>query len=101
MAGHSSIITEITAAAGTERTTPSKPNSLAPIKMAIITITGESPTELRAREQAGAHALDQVPHCFISAAYRPNLKSAVSEKRRKEAADKTNPEATETSEETK
>ena len=64
-------------------------------------ITGQSPTELRAREQAGAHALDQVPHCFISAAYRPNPKSAVSEKRRQEAADKTDPEATETSEDTK
>ncbi|MBX3430484.1 MAG: helix-turn-helix transcriptional regulator [Hyphomonadaceae bacterium] len=64
-------------------------------------ITGESPTELRAREQAGAHALDQVPHCFISAAHRPNLKTAVSEKRRQEAADKTDPEAIETSEDTK
>ena len=57
-------------------------------------VTGESPTELRAREQAGAHALDQVPHCFISAAYRPNLKSAVSEKRRQEAADKKDAEDT-------
>ena len=45
-------------------------------------ITGESPTELRAREQAAAHDLAQVPHCFVSAAYRPNLKTAVSEKRR-------------------
>lgn len=44
-------------------------------------ITGESPTKLRAREQATAHTLDRVPHCFISAAYRPNLKTAVSEKR--------------------
>jgi transcriptional regulator GlxA family with amidase domain len=51
-------------------------------------ITGESPTELRAREQASAHALAHVPHCFVSAAHRPNLKSAVSEKRRQEAADK-------------
>ncbi len=64
-------------------------------------ITGQSPTELRAREQGGAHALEQVPHCFISAAYRPNLKSAVSEKRRQAVADKTDPEATETSEDTK
>ena len=64
-------------------------------------VTGESPTELRAREQAGAHALDQVPHCFISAAYRPNLKSAVSEKRRQEAADKTETKADEASEDTK
>lgn len=52
-------------------------------------ITGESPTALRAREQASAHALTQVPHCFISAAYRPNLKSAVSEKRRQEGVCKT------------
>jgi AraC-like DNA-binding protein len=64
-------------------------------------ITGESPTELRAREQAGAHALDLVPHCFISAAYRPNLKTAVSEKRRQEAADKPDAKADEASEETK
>lgn len=55
-------------------------------------ITGESPTELRAREQAGAHQLDHVPHCFVSAAHRPNLKTAVSEKRRQEAADKTGAE---------
>lgn len=46
-------------------------------------ITGESPSELRAREQASAHALGQVPHCFVSAAHRPNLKTAVSEKRRR------------------
>src|SRR5262245_14177005 len=44
-------------------------------------ITGESPTALREREHAAAHALDRVPHCFISAAYRPELKTAVSEKR--------------------
>jgi len=64
-------------------------------------ITGESPTALRAREQAGAHQLEQVPHCFVSAAYRPDLKTAVSEKRRQEAADKTDPEAEDVSEETK
>lgn len=51
-------------------------------------ITGESPSALRAREQASAHALAHVPHCFVSAAHRPNLKSAVSEKRRQEAAGK-------------
>ena len=57
-------------------------------------ITGESPTELRAREQAGAHQLDHVPHCSVSAAHRPNLKTAVSEKRRQEAPDKTDAEDT-------
>jgi transcriptional regulator GlxA family with amidase domain len=49
-------------------------------------ITGESPGELRARERSAAHHLEQVPHCFVSAAYRPNLTIAVSEKRRQEAA---------------
>jgi transcriptional regulator GlxA family with amidase domain len=48
-------------------------------------ITGESPGELRAREKAGAHALDRVPACYLSAAHRPDLKIAVSEKRRREA----------------
>jgi len=50
-------------------------------------ITGESPGELRAREKAAMHALEQVPACFVSAAYRPDLTIAVSEKRRQEAAD--------------
>jgi transcriptional regulator GlxA family with amidase domain len=50
-------------------------------------ITGESPGELRAREKAAQHALTQVPHCYVSAAYRPNLTIAVSEKRRQEAGD--------------
>lgn len=50
-------------------------------------VTGESPSDLRAREQAATHALDEVPHCYVSAAYRPNLTMAVSEKRRREASD--------------
>lgn len=49
-------------------------------------ITGDSPSELRAREKAAQHALNQVPHCFVSAAHRPNLKMAVLEKRRRELA---------------
>ena len=60
-------------------------------------VTGESPSELRAREQGTAHSLEQVPHCFVSAAYRPNLKTAVSEKRRQEPADTNNDEDKETS----
>jgi transcriptional regulator GlxA family with amidase domain len=50
-------------------------------------IIGESPSEFRAREQAAAHSLQEVPHCYVSAAYRPNLTMAVSEKRRREASD--------------
>lgn len=51
-------------------------------------ITGESPTELRAREGMEAHMLEQVPHCFVSAAYRPTLTIAVSEKRRQKTRDR-------------
>ena len=49
-------------------------------------ITGESPSELRARDKAARHALESVPHCFVSAAHRPDLNIAVSEKRRRDAA---------------
>jgi len=75
-------------------------NSLGTFGRVFKDVTGESPSELRAREQAAAHALDQVPHCFVSAAYRPNLKTAVSEKRRQEATDKTDADATQIPKET-
>jgi transcriptional regulator GlxA family with amidase domain len=48
-------------------------------------VTGESPGEIRARERAAAHELGRVPACFLSAAHRPNLTIAVSEKRRQAA----------------
>lgn len=67
-------------------------NSLGTFGRVFRDVTGESPSELRAREQGTAHSLTHVPHCFVSAAYRPNLKTAVSEKRRQEAADKQEPE---------
>jgi transcriptional regulator GlxA family with amidase domain len=70
-------------------------NSLGTFGRVFRDITGESPSELRAREQTSAHHLDQVPHCFVSAAHRPDLKMAVSEKRRSEAGDRTDPEKTE------
>jgi transcriptional regulator GlxA family with amidase domain len=66
-------------------------NSLGTFGRVFRDVTGESPSELRAREQAAAHALQHVPHCFISAAYRPNLKIAVSEKRRRNGDDKKDP----------
>jgi transcriptional regulator GlxA family with amidase domain len=62
-------------------------NSLGTFGRVFRDVTGESPSELRAREQASAHELDHVPHCFVSAAYRPDLKIAVLEKRRREAGD--------------
>lgn len=48
-------------------------NSLGNFGRVFRDVTGENPSELRAREQASAHHLKQVPHCFVSAAYRPDL----------------------------
>jgi transcriptional regulator GlxA family with amidase domain len=62
-------------------------NSLGTFGRIFRDITGESPSELRDRERSVPNALDKVPHCFVSAAHRPNLKMAVSEKRRRGAAD--------------
>jgi transcriptional regulator GlxA family with amidase domain len=47
-------------------------------------VTGESPSALRTREQAARFDLHRVPGCFVSAALRPDLRIAVSEKRRHE-----------------
>ncbi len=62
-------------------------NSLGSFGRIFRDVTGASPGELRAREKAARHQLSHVPHCFVSAAYRPDLKIAVSEKRRVEAND--------------
>ena len=49
-------------------------------------VTGESPSDFRARERALDRAPGAVPACFLSAAHRPDLRTAVSEKRRLDAA---------------
>jgi transcriptional regulator GlxA family with amidase domain len=49
-------------------------------------VTGESPGAVRARARGTAHALACVPACIVSAAHRPHLPTAVSEKRRRQAA---------------
>jgi transcriptional regulator GlxA family with amidase domain len=48
-------------------------------------ITGKAPADFRTHDKAAPHALELVPHCFVSAARRPNLNIAVSEKRRRES----------------
>lgn len=48
-------------------------------------ITGSSPGVVRERARAAAQAPGQVPGCILSAAHRPDLAIAVSEKRRREA----------------
>lgn len=57
-------------------------NSVGTFGRTFRDVTGESPRERRARERAASHALDRVPACFVSAAHRPDLRTAVSEKRR-------------------
>ena len=48
-------------------------------------VTGHTPGAIRARARAAAGALGQVPVCALSAAHRPDLTIAVSEKRRRAA----------------
>jgi transcriptional regulator GlxA family with amidase domain len=55
-------------------------------------VTGESPGAIRARAQGAADELGRVPSCFVSAAQRPDLTIAVSEKRRREATAINEPE---------
>jgi len=49
-------------------------------------ITGESAGAFRVREKTTTHDLELVPACIISAAHRPDLRTAVSEKRRQDSA---------------
>jgi transcriptional regulator GlxA family with amidase domain len=48
-------------------------------------ITGEKPSAIRVRVRAAARELSSVPACILSAAHRPDLKTAVLEKRRRSA----------------
>jgi transcriptional regulator GlxA family with amidase domain len=48
-------------------------------------VMGESPGEFRQRIRDAVNGLDRVPPCYLSAARRPDLRTAVSEKRRREA----------------
>ena len=57
-------------------------------------VTGESPTAWRARARAAAGELARVPACIVSAAHRPDLTTAVSEKRRRAGSATTGPAAT-------
>jgi AraC-like DNA-binding protein len=66
-------------------------NSLGTFGRTFRDITGQSPRALRARQKAAQHQLDHVPLCFLRAAQRPDLKIAVSEKRRRESAGKLAP----------
>lgn len=60
-------------------------NSLGTFGRTFRDITGESPTAVREREQAMPQQRAPVPGCYLSAAERPGLTIAVSEKRRRTA----------------
>lgn len=45
-------------------------------------ITGDSPSAIRTKRKAATQGIGQVPVCIVSAAHRPDLTTAVSEKRR-------------------
>ena len=61
-------------------------NSIGTFGRIFRDITGESPGEFRARQRAALHQRERVPECIVRAAHRPDLRSAVSEKRRKQGA---------------
>ena len=60
-------------------------------------VTGDSPGERRSRGRQADAGREAIPECLLRAARRPDLKTAVLEKRRKSATGKngeTSPEAT-------
>nr|WP_288851547.1 AraC family transcriptional regulator [uncultured Acidovorax sp.] len=71
-------ITEIAFATGWE--------SLGTFGRTFRDITGHSPSVVRQQAQATVEPLDKVPACVLKAAQRPDLTTAVSEKRRRQAA---------------
>lgn len=79
-------ITEIAFATGWE--------SLGTFGRIFRDITGMSPSAVRLEAQASATPLDQVPACVLKAAQRPDLTTAVLEKRRRLAEGTNRPSAT-------
>jgi transcriptional regulator GlxA family with amidase domain len=79
-------ITEVAFATGWE--------SLGTFGRTFRDITGHSPTDVRRAARVSATPLDQVPACVLKAAQRPDLTTAVSEKRRRLAAGTNPPSAT-------
>lgn len=63
-------------------------NSIGTFGRIFRDITGESPGEFRARQRATVHGRERVPECIVRAAHRPDLKTAVLEKRRNKVAGK-------------
>ena len=60
-------------------------------------VTGKNPGAVRSGSRAAAHGLGHVPACIVSAAHRPGLTTAVSEKRRRPTGGTNGSEAKEVS----
>lgn len=58
-------------------------------------ITGENPGSLRTRERSAPHGREQLPECVVRATDRPDLKIAVSEKRREKTVERMELQSTE------
>ena len=58
-------------------------NSLGTFGRTVRDVTGRTPSELRADEKRAARPLGQVPACILRGTLRPDLRIAVSEKRRR------------------
>jgi AraC-like DNA-binding protein len=63
-------------------------NSLGTFGRIFFDVTGETPSACRVRERRETRGLGQVPACYLSAAHRPDLRRAVSEKRRRPCDDR-------------
>lgn len=63
-------------------------NSLGTFGRIFNDIIGKSPGEFRVRESAASNSREQIPECVTRAANRPDLNTAVSEKRRQKSAGK-------------
>lgn len=70
-------------------------SSLGTFSRTFRDVTGETLVAMRARERAAARELRSVPVCILSAAHRPDLTIAVSEKRRNSDGGKKDTEETE------
>ncbi|MGH8506284.1 MAG: helix-turn-helix transcriptional regulator [Stenotrophobium sp.] len=58
-------------------------------------IIGENPGSLRARARSAPHGREHVPECIVRAVQRPDLKIAVSDKRREKAVERIELQSTE------
>lgn len=70
-------------------------SSLGTFSRVFRDITNETPGALRATERLAPHRREVVPECIMRAAHRPDLRTAVSEKRREKRVGRMGPQSKE------